>query len=62
MDNSSTSSDPGSTASESDDHGPELPMPAAVEKGLDDAAVPVDESDRETQETIKAISRLEESN
>ena len=39
-----------------------MPVPGAVEKGLDDAAVPVDESDRETQETIKAISRLEESN
>ncbi len=62
MDTSNSHSDPGSSPSDSDDHGPELPVPNSIEKGLDDAAAPVDESDRETQDTIRSISRLEESN
>ena len=62
METPSNTSDPASGTSESDHDGPELPVPAAVEKGLDDAAVPVDEGDRETQDTIRSISRLEESN
>ena len=62
MDTSSSSSDHGSGPSQSESSGPELPVPNSIEKGLDDATAPVDEGDRETQETLRAISRLEESN